>query len=330
MPCVTVSSDIYGLLKGTIILTEATPGALRLHEPRYTRELEIARRLARDAGAAALRYYGNPDLNISHKYANEPVTEADFAANNVIVPALRRAFPADGILSEETPDVVRHAPGSHLDESRLDKERVWMIDPLDGTRGFIDGTGDFAVQIGLCISGKAALGVVYKPVDDVLYSAARGAGAWVEHPNHSPARLHVSDRVNLQAMRLAASRSHRSPRMDKVIAALGVREEVRRGSVGIKVGLIVEGACDLYVHLSPMSRQWDTCAPEAILREAGGQLTDIFGNPFRYNTIDIGNHNGIVATNGAAHREVIERLAPLLAEFGRVPAQTDDADAQRP
>ncbi len=277
----------------------------------YMRELDIAQRLARQAGAAALEYYGTTLDVIRKEYANEPVTEADFAANNIIVPALLREFPDDGILSEETPDDPDAA------DSRLDKSRVWMIDPLDGTQGFIDGTGDFAVQIGLNVEGAPALGVVYLPVSQVLYFAAAGTGAWVERPGFETTQLRVSERTDLSVMRLAVSRSHRSPRMDRVLRALGIREEVQSGSVGIKVGLIVEGVCDLYVHLSSRSKQWDTCAPEAILREAGGELTDLFGVPYRYNTSDVWNHNGIAATNGAAHAEVIERLAPVLAEFGR-------------
>lgn len=265
-----------------------------------------------------MRFYGSDRLDISRKKADEPVTEADFAANEIIVPALRAAFPADGLLSEESPDAASAAPLLDDGDNRLTKSRVWMIDPLDGTQGFIDRTGDFAVQIGLSVSGRPALGVVYKPVTDVIYFAADGAGAWVERPDSEPARLRVSARDDLRTMRLAASRSHRSPRMDRVVKQLGIREEVRSGSVGVKIGLIVEAACDLYVHLSPRAKQWDTCAPEAILTEAGGRLTDLFGTPYRYNTPDVFNHNGIVATNGAAHDEIIERLAPLLAEFGRV------------
>ena len=123
-------------------------------------------------------------------------------------------------------------------------------------------------------------------------------------------------------MRLAASRSHRSPRMDRVVKALGVKQEVRRGSVGIKVGLIIEQRCDLYVHLSPRTKQWDSCAPQVILNEAGGRLTDLFGNRICYNAPEVQHLNGLVATNGAAHKLVISELAPLLAEFGRVPVQS--------
>ena len=264
--------------------------------------------LARAAGAAALEHYGGP-LNIVNKSENEdPVTQADHAANDVIMSGLQREFPADGLLSEETLDTVR----------RLRLPRVWIIDPLDGTKGFIAGNGDFAVQIGLALEGESVLGVVYQPVPGVLHYAARGAGAWVTRPEPpEPQRLRVSDETRFARMRLAASRNHHSPRMTAVMRALDLREEIRRGSVGIKTGLIVERQCDLYVHLSPRTKHWDTCAPEAILREAGGRLTDLWGEPIRYNTEDVQNRNGLVAASGAAHPLVVERLAPLLAEFGR-------------
>ena len=108
--------------------------------------------------------------------------------------------------------------------------------------------------------------------------------------------------------------------MDRVIKAFGVKQEVRRGSVGIKVGLIIERQCDLYVHLSPRTKQWDSCAPQVILTEAGGRFSDIFGAPITYNSPQVQHRNGLIATNGVAHDQVIEALAPLLVEFGRVPA----------
>src|SRR6266542_1243871 len=237
----------------------------------YEHELRVALDLAREAGATILEFYEGP-LEIEQKsdsYDREPVTQADRVANELIVNALKREFPADGILAEESIDT----------EHRLDRKRVWMVDPLDGTNGFIDGNGDFAVQIGLAEDGQCVLGVVYQPLTGLLYHAVRGRGAWITRPDLGSERAGVSDQKELSLMRLAASRSHRSPRMDKVVDALRVKEEVRRGSVGIKVGLIVEQQCDLYVHLSPRTKQWDTCAPEIILREAGGRLTDLFGRP---------------------------------------------------
>ncbi len=273
----------------------------------FAHELHVAIRLAREAGAAALVHYGGP-LHIVHKSEHEdPVTQADYAANDVIVRGLTAEFPADGLLSEESVDTVR----------RLACARVWIVDPLDGTKGFIAGNGDFAVQIGLVIAGAAVLGVVYLPDTDVLYYAARGHNAWVARPELATAQVRVSAQTDLTRMRLAVSRNHRSPKLDAVMRACGLREQIARGSVGIKIGLIVEQQCDLYLHLSPRTKQWDTCAPEAILREAGGRLTDLWGQAYRYNTEDVQNRNGLVATNGVAHGDIIARLAPLLGEFGR-------------
>jgi len=118
-------------------------------------------------------------------------------------------------------------------------------------------------------------------------------------------------------MRLAASRSHRSPRMNKVVTRLGLQDEVQRGSVGIKIGLLVEQQCDVYIHLSSRTKQWDTCAPEVILIEAGGRITDLFGYPLNYNVPEVQNRNGLVASNGVSHDQIIETLASLLNEFGR-------------
>jgi 3'(2'), 5'-bisphosphate nucleotidase len=175
------------------------------------------------------------------------------------------------------------------------------------------------VQIGLTEDGDCVLGVVYQPLTDLLYHAVRGQGVWIIRPDLAPERAVVSDQKDLSRMRLAASRSHRSPRMDQVVKALGVREEIQRGSVGIKVGLIVEQQCDLYVHLSPRTKQWDTCAPEIILTEAGGRLTDLFGRPLEYNLLELQNRNGIIASNGIAHDQIVDTLGPLLADFGRAP-----------
>lgn len=279
--------------------------------PSYQHELQIAVELARAAGAAILELYDRP-IEVLQKFDlddREPVTLADRIANELIVDAIHRQFPDDGMLAEESIDTER----------RLRKRRVWMVDPLDGTNGFIDGNGDFAVQIGLAEDGAAVLGVVYQPLTDLLYRAVQGHGAWIERPNEPATRARVSGQNELSMMCLAASRSHRSPRMDRVVKAFGVKGEIQRGSVGIKVGLIIEQQCDLYVHLSPRTKQWDTCAPQIILNEAGGSFSDLFGKPISYNSAELQHRNGLVATNGVVHERVINALAPLLAEFGRLP-----------
>lgn len=278
----------------------------------YQREIEVATELARQAGAVLLEHYYSPFLveqKINAVDEIEEVTAADREANELIVGRLRQEFPGDGILAEESTDSVH----------RLDKDRVWLIDPMDGTKNFINRDGDFAVQIGLAVGGESVLGVVYQPTRATLYRAARNGGAWIEAGEKTAARMSVSNLSNPAEMVLASSRSHRSPRMERVVSAFGFKDETRRGSVGVKIGLIAEQQADLYLHLSPSTKQWDTCGPEAILAEAGGRLTDLFGQPLRYNGVRIDNRNGIVATNGAAHEMVIENLKPLLKEFGREP-----------
>src|SRR5215831_7275404 len=278
----------------------------------FDREISIACELAREAGAILLAHYHSPFLveqKINALQEIEEVTAADREANDLIVRRLVNEFPDDGILAEESKDTER----------RLEKERVWLIDPMDGTKNFIQRDGDFAVQIGLAINGAAVAGVVYQPVRDVLYRAAHEQGSWIEAPEQPARKMSVSSHRDPAEMVLASSRSHRSPRMERVVNLFGFKNEMRRGSVGVKIGLITEQDADLYLHLSPGTKQWDTCAPEVVLTEAGGRLTDLFGRPLRYNDVRVENRNGIVATNGVVHEMVIEKLAPLLSEFGRVP-----------
>jgi 3'(2'), 5'-bisphosphate nucleotidase len=281
-------------------------------ESDYQREILVATELARQAGAVLLEHYNSPFLveqKVNALDELEEVTAADREANELIVGRLQREFPDDGILAEESTDTER----------RLEINRVWLIDPMDGTKNFINRDGDFAVQIGLAVGGESVLGVVYQPVRRVLYRAERNGGAWMEAGDNAVARLSVSNLTDAREMVLASSRSHRSPRMERVVNTFGFKDETRRGSVGVKIGLIAEQQADLYLHLSPSTKQWDTCGPEAILAEAGGRLTDLFGQPLRYNGVRVDNRNGIVATNGAAHEMVIENLKPLLREFGREP-----------
>ena len=133
-------------------------------------ELQEVRRIARSAGAI-LRRYHTEETQVDWKAPGDPVTIADLEASEFIVGELRKLFPTDGILSEEMAD----------DPSRVKQSRVWMVDPMDGTREFIDGREDFAVMIGLVIEGVPKLGVVYQPCTDKMYFAADGAGATLQH-----------------------------------------------------------------------------------------------------------------------------------------------------
>ena len=274
------------------------------------KELETAIDLAKKAGDVILDFYANgceAEEKIFEDNFSEPVTIADRTASKIIVEGLSAAFSSDGILSEEEFD----------DKTRLAKTRCWIIDPLDGTSGFIERTGDFAVQIGLAEHGAANLGVVFMPLQNILYYAVKDEGAFVVENNEEPQILHVSEKTDLAEMLLASSRNHRSPRMSQVVEKFGLKAEVQRGSVGLKVGLIAQKKADLYIHLSPRTKHWDTCAPEIILKEAGGEMTDLFGNRIIYNISDVHNHNGVLATNGVSHEVAVENLRPILNDFKR-------------
>lgn len=241
-------------------------------------------------------------LPVDHKAGDEPVTAADRAADALISTGLRKAFPDDGLLTEESDD----------DLSRLDKERVWIVDPLDGTTEFICETGEFAVQIALTMSGQPVLGVVYQPAKGRLFHAVQGRGAYQIFRGQTT-RLHVSTEPDPAKMCLVASRAHYSPLVELARQALGIKSVNRMGSVGLKVGLVARAACDLYL-ATTVSKEWDICAPHALLLEAGGLLTNLCGQPLVYNKADVTECTGLVASNGLAHATIVDALVPLLAQ----------------
>jgi 3'(2'), 5'-bisphosphate nucleotidase len=264
------------------------------------KELEIAESLVREAGKIVLDFY-HQDYDVELKKGREPVTEADKASNKFITERLKELFPNDGILAEESKD----------DLSRLNRERVWLVDPMDGTREFIDKVGQFAVMIGLSEGKRPVLGVVYQPTTDTLYTAVAGGGAYVTR-NGQREPMQVAHTQDIRQMRLVVSRSHRAQLVDDMKEVLGIQKEVSSGSVGLKVGLLAEDRCDLYLHPNSKTKEWDTCAPEIILREAGGIMTDCWGEPLKYNKKNVYNDKGFVASNDRHHNEIIDRIRPYL------------------
>jgi 3'(2'), 5'-bisphosphate nucleotidase len=265
------------------------------------REVERASELARAAGAlvTSIRDKGMEALAVERKPGDEPVTVADRAANELIVKGLRQTFPSDVIVSEES--------AAH-DRARLTAERVWYVDPIDGTKDFIRGEDGFSVMIGLCVRARPLMGVVFQPTRDRLYWTTGDGGAWLDEGGAPSRALHVSDVDDEGAIRMVASRSNRGPALDKVKEALAIKDELAIGSVGLKLGLIAAGERDLYVNPWPKCKAWDTCAPEAILVAAGGVLTDTKGDPIRYDEEDLGRRRGLVASNGKIHARVLARL----------------------
>jgi 3'(2'), 5'-bisphosphate nucleotidase len=267
-----------------------------------SRELTVARRLAQQA-AALVRRHAGPELVVQHKSGGEPVTQADQEASVLIVDGLTREFAEDAILSEEVPD----------DGARLGKPRVWMIDPIDGTRDFIRGETGYVVMIGLCVRGRPALGVVAQPSSGLLWSGATGLGAWREQPDGTRVPVHTSTLARPPGVRIVVSKSHRSPQIDAFRRALGVIDEANVGSVGLKVALVSQGDRDLYLYPGQQTKLWDTCGPEAILVAAGGRMSDLDGQPLVYTEAELANRKGVVASNGPLHDHVIHTLADLHA-----------------
>ena len=165
-------------------------------------------------------------------------------------------------------------------------------------------------MIGLCVGATPAVGLVHQPTTGRTWWATP-AGGWTAVPGEAPARLAVSDVREPGDIRLVASKSHRSADIDRVKELLGIDDELALGSVGLKLCVIAMGARDLYVNPWPKCKAWDTCAPEAILQAAGGKLTDTHGAPVRYDTVDLTRPNGLIASNGKVHADVVARLAAL-------------------
>jgi 3'(2'), 5'-bisphosphate nucleotidase len=267
----------------------------------YERELAAARDIALAAAEVVRTFVGKP-LEVESKAGDEPVTQADYAANRLIVDRLAREFPDDVILSEEIPD----------DGSRHGATRVWMVDPIDGTRDFILGDSGYAVMIGLSVNGRPMVGAVSQPLTGKTYLGVVGDGAWMSREGEEPLPLHTSTLTGPTGIRLVASKSHRTPRIDAIRRALQIEDEINIGSVGLKMGLVAEADRDLYVYTGGRTKIWDTCGPEAILTAAGGRVTDLDGRPLTYVARELFNQRGIVASNGPLHDRVLAVIAPLI------------------
>ncbi len=267
----------------------------------FTREIEVATRLAREAGRILLEVYATDFDVIEKPHAGGPVTVADERSNALIVAGLREAFPGDGVVAEESEDAD--------DPRRF--ERCWFVDPMDGTKEFVQRNGQFAIHIGLAVAGEAKAGVVFQPTEDELYAGVVGEGCRLLSAKTSRC-VHLTETPH-DPLRLVVSRSHRSPRLKEISDSLGIEEVHHVGSVGIKCGMIAADHADVYIHASRMSFRWDACAPEAIVRAAGGFFGDLSGQPYRYDGDELQNLRGLLACHPAA----LDRVLPILERLGR-------------
>ena len=238
-------------------------------------ELREAVRIA-DEASAILREARSGGLKTQRKSDNSIVTEADLASDAYISGELRRVFPEDGILSEES----TYQKGS--------SGRTWIIDPLDGTSGYADGGGDYAVQIGLLVDGKPLVGVVSEPETRRIYRAISGVGAFMSSDSNSTMRqLRVSNVNDLKDMHLIASARLAISELESLSRSVGTNEFSQAPSVGCKIGRLIRREADVYFSVHPVS-YWDSCAPLVILEAAGGVMTTPDGSPLSY---DLSNGN---------------------------------------
>ena len=264
----------------------------------WARELEVAREAAREAGRAVMRTFGTRQA-VVYKSPDQPQTAADLEADSILQEMLLGAFPDYGWLSEETVDRP----------DRLGHTRVWIVDPIDGTRSYVAGRPEFAISIALAQQGRAVVGIVTNPATNELFYAVHDEGAFRD--DGTP--LHVSRTRTTAGAVLIASRSELKA---NEFTGFGSEWSISpMGSTAYKLALIAAGSADVFLSRGPKS-EWDVCAGDLIVREAGGLVTDLQGHTLRYNQPDPYVH-GTLASNGLLHETVLGMI-PKMPRTGKL------------
>ncbi|MFC1746823.1 3'(2'),5'-bisphosphate nucleotidase CysQ [Candidatus Neomarinimicrobiota bacterium] len=241
--------------------------------------LEVAIAGARAAGEILLSYY-QEDYQVRDKGYHNPVTTADYASDKYLQDYLLGHYPNYGWLSEETID----------SRERLTKERVWVVDPLDGTKEFIEGVPQFVVSVALVEHGESIVGVLHNPVSGEIFSAARDEGAHLGGVSIRTSSLTDLGQAEILNSRSETRRGLWKPYTDRIHSLRAV------GSVAYKLGLVAAGQADVFASLRPKN-EWDICAGNCILDEAGAQLKTLKGETIRYNQRHVLITPGLVAGN---------------------------------
>jgi 3'(2'), 5'-bisphosphate nucleotidase len=254
-------------------------------------ELEVAVEAARRASCVILDHYEKftaiPDARADIS------TQADRDSQESILRCLHDSFPDDGLRAEENTPALALAP-AHA-------RRGWIVDPIDGTRGFARKNGEFSVMIALMEGDRILLGVVLEPVAGRLTYATRGGGCWRRGDNQIEAtRCHVRTIARLSDAVLAQSHSRSPSRQVTLAAALAPARIIETYSAGLKLALVARGEADIYLNTYDRINDWDICAGQILVEEAGGKVTDWKGAPIRYGEA-AGQRSGLLATNGVLH-----------------------------
>lgn len=230
--------------------------------------------LSRDAGQRIMAIYAGDDYRVRQKADSTPVTDADLAAHHALCAGLE-------LLTPNVPAISEEAPAADLRERRA-WPWYWLLDPLDGTREFIRGSGEFTVNIALMEAGRPVLGVIHVPVSGATYFAARDYGAFHQPPGAPAQRIHSRGTVGAPPV-IAVSRARRGPRLHRFLNNLGPHETIVMGS-SLKSCLVAEGRADIYPCFGPTS-EWDTAAAHCIVEQAGGRMTDLSMQSLQYNRL---------------------------------------------
>lgn len=259
----------------------------------YQAEMDIAERAAREAGSIIMsRFRG--DFDIRDKGRNNLVTTADIEANKQIREIVCSRFSEDGWLSEEDKD------SSH----RLISSRVWVVDPIDGTKEFIEGVGQFAVSVGFVVEGVPKVAVVYNPVENSLYRAAAGQGAYLNDQ-----AIRVNPRARADGALLLVSRSEPKRKFEVFLERCRITPV---GSIAYRLAKVAGGDGDATLTFRSI-HDWDICGGVLIVEEAGGRVVDASGNPLVFNRRDT-RHRGIVAADWPLANELQQLVAHVLSQ----------------
>lgn len=258
-------------------------------------DLALIVRAAREAGAIAKSFFGG-HYKTWDKGAGQPVTEADLAVDRFLSTTLREARPDYGWLSEETED----------DPARLTRENVFVVDPIDGTIGFLKGKPQFTICIAIVRDGRPRAGVIFNPITEECFSAEEDAGA---HLNGEP--IHVSARQEIEACKMLATKSlFTHPFWEKRPLTPWPEMQIEtRSSIAYRMALIAAGQFDAMLALST-KHDWDLAAGDIIVREAGGRVSDAHGSELHYNG-PVPHQRSVVAAGPALHARLLEKMQPL-------------------
>jgi 3'(2'), 5'-bisphosphate nucleotidase len=250
----------------------------------------------REAGADVLGRYA-----AFERIENAPgniTTDADRASQEIILTRLQHAFPGDRLIAEESTPTLKAAAERNLPANA----RAWIVDPIDGTRGFARKNGEFSIMIALVESGCVVLGAVHEPAIDRTTYAVRNAGCFSRSPwTAQPQRCRIRKTASIVDATLAMSRSRGASGEAKLLGIFGARQAVQTYSAGIKLAQVARGEADLYLGDYPTMSDWDLCAGCILVEEAGGRVTDFDGAPLRFALEPPRQSNGILATNGELH-----------------------------